>query len=233
LDGDGDDDLACVLANRDALALLAANVDPSARWALFDFALPTTATAVAAGEVNLEPGLDLVAFLARDRPAGLNEAAVQLVPGTRTVPPVLPLLPAPVPLVGATGRIAVGPLVDADYDDVAVVTDELDVLSILASLGGGDFAAPVVVTPAQAPRDVVLADLDGDGDLDAIVSLPSTGQIQIVERRGADFALGSVSLLTVGVVPLQIVVADVDDDLLPDLIVLDSSSDSLSFLRRW
>ena len=94
-------------------------------------------------------------------------------------------LTARVPYASALGGsgLAVG---DLDHDgklDVLVANEGNNTIGQLLNRGNGTLGAPTYVT-APAPHSVRLADMDGDGWLDAAVSTPSTGELRVLRQRG-------------------------------------------------
>ena len=92
-------------------------------------------------------------------------------------------------------------------------------LEVRWGLGGGKFGPPQLVPSAVQPKSVMLADVDGDGAPEIVVTVTVANQVDVVKvGAGRTFAL-PVSL-SVGLSPSQVIVADVNGDWIPDLIVL-------------
>ena len=91
----------------------------------------------------------------------------------------------------------------------------------------------------SGPDRVVIADLDGDGKPDLVVADAYAGEISIYQNISAN---GRLAFVAPGVVltmvqgkygnPSTVVVADVDGDGKPDIIALNSDSNSISIFRN-
>src|SRR5262245_59986666 len=90
-----------------------------------------------------------------------------------------------------------GALLDFNRDghlDLVVATEQPDKLEFLANGGDGRFTAAFAVETGNAtsPEGVVAGDFDSDGDLDLLVALFSSNQVQLVLDDGAGhFSLGA------------------------------------------
>ena len=125
---------------------------------------------------------------------------------------------------------------DGDTDqDLAVVNNGSDNLTILRNDGSGNFiqpaSSPEVV--GDAPASVAAADLDGDTDQDLAVAGGNFNRVTILLNNGsADFAEAATSPEQAGNQPVAVVAADLDGDADPDLAVANGGADSLTFLRN-
>lgn len=115
---------------------------------------------------------------------------------------------------------------DADGDrDLAVANgnNSTNTLSILRNNGDGTFAARVEyaagTTVANGPRSVAIADLNGDGDLDAAIANSSPpGSVSVLQNNG-NGTFGAWVAYPVAGVPNSIASADLDADGDNDLFV--------------
>ena len=123
-----------------------------------------------------------------------------------------------------------------DLDDLVIVSShvfgDLGLLS-LRSVRRNQFDSQVVASPSE-PTAVALADLNGDGLVDAVITdrsndgtggpviLPGVGEGRFFESGG--FGAGGTSRLGRG---LALAVADVGNDTLPDLVVVRADGESL------
>lgn len=119
----------------------------------------------------------------------------------------------------------VGFLLGGDgYPDVVVANNGDSSVSVLQNLGVDPltdewlgFGTPVRYSVARKPYDVELADLDGDGDLDVVVTLPpptpqQSGQISILRNNGGG-TFTVESPITVNSTFVQgLTIADFDND---------------------
>ena len=81
------------------------------------------------------------------------------------------------------------------------------------------------------PSSVTTLDIDGDGDLDVLVTTEGSG-LELLENDGRG-GLTSLGVLSVGgVAPVFVTTADLDNDGKPDVIVVNSITDDLSVFRN-
>ncbi|MBV8080273.1 MAG: VCBS repeat-containing protein [Actinobacteria bacterium] len=85
------------------------------------------------------------------------------------------------------------------------------------------FAAPT------SPQDVVLADLNGDGKLDAVVSDELSNSVDVLLGNG-DGTFQTATSYPAGSYPGGVAVGDVNGDGRPDMVVADSGADEVSVL---
>ncbi|KAA1426014.1 FG-GAP-like repeat-containing protein [Nocardioides antri] len=119
-------------------------------------------------------------------------------------------------LIGASGL--------ATTDDVAVAL----------GTGGGEFAAPVLTTTGAAHREVVVRDLDGDGDLDIASNTFNDGTALLFGNRTAGFP--QVEFLAGEQIhgyrnAVGIAVGDIDGDTIPDIVVANESGSDVGVHR--
>jgi hypothetical protein len=99
---------------------------------------------------------------------------------------------------------------------VAVLADQ-DALAVLANDGTGAFAEPEIVATVVDPIDVAAFDADRVGALDLVVAAGGPQPLALHPARGRRYP-HRVTLFD-AVARHRIAVADIDDDLLPDLVV--------------
>lgn len=95
-------------------------------------------------------------------------------------------------------------------------------VSLLRNLGGGNFAPHQIYPAVAGPTEIVAADLDGDGDIDAALTGygPSGHGTQIaILRNSSGLGFLAPTLITVGTGPSDIEAGDLNGDDLPDLVV--------------
>jgi len=97
-------------------------------------------------------------------------------------------------------------------------------LSVLLGNGDGSFGTRQVFPAGIASRDVALADLDGDGELDAAVANVGNPPVGInatmtVHIGNGDGTFQTRVIYTPGDSPQGVVIADLDGDTSPDVVV--------------
>jgi hypothetical protein len=139
-------------------------------------------------------------------------------------------------------------IADIDGDgkpDLIVASGSGEVVSIYrnistnGSLTAGSFAPRVDLAAAlssASPFDVEVADVDGDGKLDIVVSDFGTAQVSVYRNNCTPGNINS-NLFTrvdfqVGTNPETIAIKDIDGDGKPDLLVANPSSGTISILRN-
>jgi len=104
----------------------------------------------------------------------------------------------------------------------------------LASAQFAGFSPPTFFPAGNRPTDAVVADFDGDGDVDIAVTLQNIGAPGLVALLLNDGAgsFSAPSLFTVGAAPQALVARDVDSDSDIDLLVVNTAGNSVTFLRN-
>lgn len=105
---------------------------------------------------------------------------------------------------------------DGDYD-LAVSTFEHG-LYILLNQGSGTFANPIQYTTGKGGQEMVIADFDGDGDLDIVVTDEDDDTLTILLGRG-DGTFASRQTVATADQPIGIAAADFNNDGDFDLVV--------------
>jgi len=181
---------------------------------------------VVAGKWRCSPGYDCY----DDRECGDDYACVngQCVSN----PPIrLPDCGLPQPdleqwnLSNAPGAFVLADL-DGDGDlDLAAAQPGAGAIEIALNDGAGSFTLTGTVSVAAEPTgamDLAAGDLDGDGDLDLVLTRREpAGVLHLVFNDGAVFTV--TQNVPVGSEPRQVLVADVHGDALPDLLILRDS----------
>jgi FG-GAP-like repeat len=222
LDGDGRLDLIVGVRSGTTLLLFFQQPAPAVAGT---FASPVTLevgaapVAVAAGDLTGAGRLDLVVTTADGRVVVLLH---NVAPGS-----FLPGLSYPAGLYPVAVEIAD---LDGDGNPDLLMADASGSLLVMTQQGGGGAFDPVVAHDVHDwdTRALSVADLDGDGRLDVVVAsagppgLP--GSVAVFKQAPAPALPGTLlppCLYTGYQGPLSIVVADVDGDTRPDLVIAD------------
>lgn len=102
-------------------------------------------------------------------------------------------------------------------------------MSVLLGTGGGAFAPATHLSMGMGPRDVKLGDLDGDGDLDAVVANLNDGTLSIRMNQGNGTFGGLISIPATGP-NNRLALADLDNDDILDIAVTKSDRNAVAVL---
>jgi len=122
--------------------------------------------------------------------------------------------------------LAVADFNDDQHDDIALSFVNTSPTAVLLGDGAGGFSSPLALT-AGAQYDIAAADLDHDGEQDLVGA--NGGQVTVRLGNG-DGSFTSAPSLNVGTGASRLLVADLNDDTDPDIVVTNSDSDDLSVL---
>ena len=86
--------------------------------------------------------------------------------------------------------------------------------------GLGSLGAALPFANASSPNDVVLVDLDIDGDLDLVVASTGDNTLRLLLNDG-DGGFDEAMQIVTGASPVAIAVGDIDGDELPDIVSAD------------
>src|SRR5206468_4010815 len=80
--------------------------------------------------------------------------------------------------------VAVGNFVDGQQDDIAIVDQTDNLITVILGNGNGTFASPIDYATGSGPTSIVASDFNNDGSLD-IVTADSTGQtVSFLKNNG-------------------------------------------------
>lgn len=244
VDGDGDTDIvsACSQGASPFHVAVFFQTSPAAFSPVFLTMAGTGAPDVALGDLNGDGALDIVACR---RSSSTLSVFFQIPHGAFVTPPLaLALAPSSEPI-----RVAVGDL-DGDGDnDIACANYRADNAAIFFQTASGSFsAAPTLLADGVYTtrlEDVVLADVDGDGDLDIVttgyINLNGyAATVRVFFQTAPGTFLTTTTQLTGGVNggdPIMdaygVVVADFDSDGWLDVASANWQSDNIAvFFKR-
>ena len=152
---------------------------------------------------------------------GLGLAALALIPGPATAPAASPFKKVVVPLGGAPQRVVIGDVDgDTDPDLVALSASTAGAaLTVLLNDGRGGvspgWSTALPALTLETTTDLELGDLDADGDLDLVVSLPFAESS--ARLNAGDGTFGPALPHGTGWPRLQNELAHLDADSYPDI----------------
>jgi hypothetical protein len=127
-----------------------------------------------------------------------------------------------------------GDLTGDGQPDLLVTSTDDGTVTLLTGDGAGQFPARKSFAGGENPVDLALGDLDGDGDLDVAVANHETDYVTLLRNDGrgglAPFSQ-SPRHLDLGLHPHAVLIADLDLDGHPDLLVDDRHGEAILLLR--
>ena len=129
----------------------------------------------------------------------------------------------------AASSVALAPLNNDAFLDLAVgLAASPDVEVYLNSGTSPPFNTPTYASTTGLPRDVVLFDVDNDGDRD-VVAATSSNVISVVTNNGSG-AFAGVTNFPAGVDPRALIAVDLNADGYEDLVTVNGGTDSISII---
>jgi hypothetical protein len=125
--------------------------------------------------------------------------------------------------------------VDIDGDGILdlVAANEDGTVSILHGLGGGYFGNRTTISVGSTPWELTVADLNGDGKPDIVVAQDAGSSVAVLfQSSTTPGAFLSPMVLPAGTNPNSVVVADMNGDGLPDIVVANNGSANVSLILQ-
>ena len=201
---DGAQDI--VIAGFGGISVLLGNGDGTFQAAV-DYNTPGDPVGVTAGDFNLDGKPDVAVVTQND-----SSIYVLLGNGDGTF-----ASPVPYSLGGKGTSVAIGDVNgDGKPDLVATVADNVrNQVAVLRGAGDGTFQAPLYYAAGTAPHSLVLADLNGDGLVDAAVIDGNASVGILLGTASGDFSAPSTFTASN---PAALAVSDLNADGKPDLV---------------
>ncbi len=133
-------------------------------------------------------------------------------------------------LAADPAAVAVADLTGNGKQDL-IVADSTGTVSVLLGNGDGSFGTPQVIATGLSATALAVADLRGNGKQDLVVT-GSNGTVSVLLGSG-NGTFGTPQTVATGASPgdlVSVLTADVNGDSIPDLIVADDTSNTLSEL---
>ncbi len=143
-------------------------------------------------------------------------------------------------LFSTGGGVSGSALADMNGDgrpDLVIALAALDQIAILFSNADGTLAPPVQYPVGDQPSDVALGDIDGDLDIDVVVTNLGDGDATIYRNDGAGVLTNRLDVaLTINVFatpePRAVALGDIDGDGDLDLVVVRSDTDDIAYRKN-
>lgn len=138
---------------------------------------------------------------------------------------------------GKTTDMALGDLDNDGKTDVAVVNNNGAYFSVFAnngSPGNISFASSVNIPTSAAPFGIAVGDVNGDGKPDVAITCTTDSTVHIYRNTGTPGNISFAPKLTykTGSLPYRVGIVDIDKDGLPDLVVMNQGSNTVSVYRN-
>ena len=129
--------------------------------------------------------------------------------------------------------VAVGDFNGDGIPDLAIANEYDNTITVLKGDGTGGFTAfpASPFTVGYNPACVVVADFNGDGNLDLATANLSSSNVTVLLGNGiGGFTPAPASPAVQGIAPVSMAVGDFNGDYIPDLAIADSSSNNVTVL---
>ena len=128
--------------------------------------------------------------------------------------------------------VALGDFDGDRWSDIAVAVKGDDKVAILMNSGGNaqfEPAVDIALASGSAPHAVAAVDIDGDEDLDLVVSRSGMNDVQILTNTAGVFALGATTDVG-GTRPSDLAAGDIDGNGSPDVATSNRDSADISVM---
>ena len=146
----------------------------------------------------------------------------------------LRLVGSTISLGEAPSAAVAGDLTGDGLPDLLITNTDDGTVTLLVGDGSGQFPLRKSFSGGENPVDLALGDLDGDGDLDAAVANHETDYVTLLRndgQGGLEPFSHSPRHLDLGLHPHAVLIADLDLDGHPDLLVDDRRGEAILLLR--
>ncbi|HEV8084500.1 MAG TPA: FG-GAP-like repeat-containing protein [Chitinophagaceae bacterium] len=235
VDGDGKPDLIIVNGGSSTVSVFrntstSGSIDASSFAAKIDFAAVSTPYAVAVGDVDGDGKPDLVT-------ANQNGANISVLRNTSTSGNISFAVNVNFTTGSVPRSVAIGDMDGDGKPDLVVANNSSNSISVLrntSTSGSISMAAKVDFTTGNAPYSVAIGDVDGDGKPDFVTANNGTPYSMSVLRNTS--TPGNISAaakvdFTTGTAPISAAIGDVDGDGIPEIVIANSGSISVSVFQ--
>jgi gliding motility-associated-like protein len=133
------------------------------------------------------------------------------------------------PTSSGTHEVELGDLNKDDHLDLIAVNATANTISVLLNDGSGNFSPKIdYASGTNYQPDVELADIDGDGNLDAVAG-SGGNQIFVLKGDGTG-GFGAPQAFEVGSTPFGVAIGDLDEDGEPDIVATNFGDGTLCIL---